>query len=163
MEMYAYIDEAGDDGTGGKGTKWFIMAALIANQEDATALGNVYQSIRQRINLQVNKPIHWSELTHLRKKAVTEELINPNFSICSVLVDTQHPDIVNTSPKLNGRRLYFYTFRDCRKKPVQTMICYSGDAGFVKNLSCPLYQVIITSFLRVVLLLFGPVPRRLTG
>ena len=35
--------------------------------------------------------------------------------------------------------------------------------GFVKNPSCPLYQVIITSFFRVVLLFFGPVPRRLTG
>ena len=49
------------------------------------------------------------------------------------------------------------------EKPVQTMICYSGDAGFVKNPSCPLYQVIITSFFRVALLFFGPVPRRLTG
>jgi hypothetical protein len=47
--------------------------------------------------------------------------------------------------------------RDCRKKPVKTMISYSGDAGFFKNPSCSLYQVIITSFFRVVSLLFSPV------
>jgi len=35
------------------------------------------------------------------------------------------------------------------------IICYSGDAGFVKNPSCPLYQVIITSFFRVVFAFSG--------
>jgi len=111
MEMYTYIDEAGDEGIGGKGTKWFVLTALIANQEEATSLGYTYQRIRQRINLSASKPLHWSELSHPRKKAVVEELTSSSFSICSVLVDTQHPDIVNTSPKLMGRRLYFYTFR----------------------------------------------------
>jgi len=32
MEMYAYIDESGDEGIGGKGTKWLIITAMIANQ-----------------------------------------------------------------------------------------------------------------------------------
>jgi len=49
------------------------------------------------------------------------------------------------------------------KSLLKQWFSYSGDAGFVKNPSCPLYQVIITSFFRVVLLFFGPVPRRLTG
>jgi hypothetical protein len=30
--MYAYIDESGDDGIGGKGTKWFVITVLIASQ-----------------------------------------------------------------------------------------------------------------------------------
>ena len=74
MEMYAYIDESGDDGTGGKGTKWFVITALIASQEEATALGYAYQRIKQRINLGDDKVLHWSELSHPRKKAVVEEL-----------------------------------------------------------------------------------------
>ena len=111
MEMYAYIDESGDDGTGGKGTKWFILTAIITNQEEATTLGNTYHRIKQRINLATDKVLHWSDLSHPRKKAVIEELANYDFSICSVLVDTQHQDVVNTSPKLRGRRLYFYIFR----------------------------------------------------
>lgn len=126
MEMYAYIDEAGDDGIGGKGTKWFVVTAMIANQENASALGYAYQRIRQRIDLHVNKPLHWSELSHLRKKAIIEELVKYNFSICSVLVDTQHPDIVNTSPKLKGRRLYFYTFR----RLVERITWYCDDKGY---------------------------------
>jgi len=110
MEMYAYIDESGDEGIGGKGTKWFVVTALIASQEEAAALGYAYHRIKKRINLDANKVLHWSELSHPRKKAVVEELANHDFSICSVLVDTQHQDIVNTSLKLGGR-LYFYTFR----------------------------------------------------
>ena len=122
--MYAYIDESGDDGTGGKGTKWFVITALIASQEEATALGYAYLRIKQRINLDTDKVLHWSELSHPRKKAVIEELANNDFSICSVLVDTQHQDIVNTS--LKGKRLYFYTFR----RLVERITWYCADKGY---------------------------------
>jgi len=126
MEMYAYIDESGDEGIGGKGTKWFVITALIASQEEATILGYTYHQIKRRINLADNKPLHWYELSHPRKKAVIEELANNDFSICSVLVDTQHQDIVNTSPKLAGRRLYFYTFR----RLVERITWYCDDKGY---------------------------------
>ena len=89
MEMHAYIDDSGDEGVGGKGTKWFVITALIASQEEATALGCAYRWIRQRINLDANKVLHWSGLSHPREKAVVEELSNNDFSVCSVLVDTQ--------------------------------------------------------------------------
>ena len=98
MEKYAYIDESGDEGIGGKGTKWFVLGAIIASQEEATSLGYTYQQIKSRINWSATKPLHWAELSHPRKKAVIDELANSNFTICSVLVDTQHPDIVNTTP-----------------------------------------------------------------
>jgi hypothetical protein len=124
MEMYAYIDESGDEGIGGKGTKWFVITALIASQEEATALGYTYHRIKQRINLGADKVLHWSELSHPRKKAVVEELANNDFSICSVLVDTQHQDIVNTS--LKGKRLYFYTFR----RLVERITWYCDDKGY---------------------------------
>ncbi len=110
-EFYAYIDESGDEGTGGKGTKWFVITALIASQDEATALGSTYHRLKQRIDLSADKVLHWAELSHPRKKAVIEELANSNFTICTVLMDTQHPDIVNTNPKLKGKRLYFYAFR----------------------------------------------------
>jgi len=125
MEMYAYIDESGDEGIGGKGTKWFVVTALIASQEEATALGYAYHRIKQRINLGADKVLHWSELSHPRKKAVVEELDNNDFSICSVLVDTQHQDIINTSLKLGGR-LYFYTFR----RLVERITWYCDDKGY---------------------------------
>ena len=124
MEMYAYIDESGDEGVGGKGTKWFVITALIVSQEEATALGHTYHRIKQRINLGTDKVLHWSELSHPRKKAVVEELANHDFSICSVLVDTQHQDIVNTS--LKGKRLYFYTFR----RLVERITWYCDDKGY---------------------------------
>lgn len=125
MEMYAYIDESGDEGIGGKGTKWFIITALIADQEGATALGYTYHRIKQRIDLATDRVLHWAELSHPRKKAVVEELASNNFSICSVLVDTQHQDIINTNPKLSGGRLYFYAFR----RLVERITWYCDDLG----------------------------------
>lgn len=125
-QFYAYIDESGDEGTGGKGTKWFVVTALIASQEEATALGHAYHRIKQRISLNIDKVLHWAELNHLRKKAVIEELANNSFSICSVLVDTQHQDIVNTSLKLGGGRLYFYAFRQL----VERITWYCDDKGY---------------------------------
>ena len=125
MEMYAYIDESGDEGTGGKGTKWFVITALITSQEEATVLGYTYQRIKQRINLGADKVLHWYELNHSRRKAVIEELANNDFSICSALVDTQHQDIVNTSLKLGGR-LYFYTFRQL----VERITWYCNSKGY---------------------------------
>jgi hypothetical protein len=61
-----------------------------------------------------------------KKKAVVEELINSSFTFCSIMVDTQHPDIVNTSPKLRGRRLYFYTFR----RLVERITWYCDDKAY---------------------------------
>lgn len=124
-ELYAYIDEAGDEGIGGKGTKWFIVTALIASQAEATALGNAYQQIRQRIGLKPGKPLHWVELSHARRKAVIHELSKMSFCFSSIVVDTQHPDIVNTRPKLSGRRLYFYAFGQL----VERITWYCDDKG----------------------------------
>lgn len=123
--MYAYIDEAGDEGTGGKGTKWFVIAALIASQEEATALGFAYQRIGQRINLRPGKTLHWADLSHARKKAAIDELAGMSFCMAAVLVDTEHEDIVNTSPQLRGRRLYFYAFRQL----VERVTWYCDDKG----------------------------------
>jgi len=124
-EFYAYIDESGDEGTGGKGTQWFAITALIASQEEATTLGYTYRKIKQRINLDIDKVLHWAELSHLRKKAVIRELTDSDFTFCSVLVDTHHPDIVETEPRLKGRRLYFYAFRQL----VERISWYCDDKG----------------------------------
>jgi len=43
-----------------------------------------------------------------------------------VLADTQHQDIVNTSPKLKGKRLYFYTFR----RLVERITWYCDNKGY---------------------------------
>lgn len=110
QEMSAYIDEAGDEGIDGKGTKWFIISALILSQAEASALGETYQRIRQRIKLVPGKPLHWVELSHARRKAVMNELSKIEFCFSSIVVNTRHQDIVRAIPKLSGRRLYFHAF-----------------------------------------------------
>ena len=107
QEMAAYIDEAGDEGIGGKGTKWFIITALIVSHAEASALGETYQRIRQRIELKSGKPLHWVELSHVRRKAVIDELSKREFCFSSIVVNT-HQDIVSSGLNLSGTGLYFH-------------------------------------------------------
>jgi len=126
MEMDAYIDESGDAGIGGKGTKWFIITAMIVNAKEASELGETYIKIRNKIKIGQTKPLHWTSLSHPRKKALIDILKEKDFSFCSVIVDTEHVDIVNTYPKLSGRRLYHYSFRQL----VERVTWYCDDRGY---------------------------------
>ncbi len=123
-EFYAYIDESGDEGVG-KGSKWFILAALITDQKQSSDLGQVYNRIIKRIELHAGKPLHWAELSHARKKAVIEELATHQFTFCSIAVDTQHPEIVNSKPRLQGRKLYYYSF----SLLVERITWYCNESG----------------------------------
>jgi|GEM_PF-2405599 len=123
-EYYAYIDESGDEGVG-KGSKWFILTALITTQKESTELGQAYHKIIERIELPPGKPLHWAELNHSRKKAATEEIANLSFTFCCVAFDTQHPEITSSKPQLRGRKLYYFAFALL----VERITWYCNEAG----------------------------------
>lgn len=108
-EFIAYIDESGDEGIG-RGSQWFVLAAAIVELGKANSqLGQKLEEIKkQRIALKKDV-MHWSELSHPRKQAVSQELASQPFTICAVAVDTSHPRMQGTT--LLGGRLYFYAFR----------------------------------------------------
>ena len=97
----------------------------LVNQGEASILGETYQVIKQRIGIENDKPLHWVDYSHARKKAIIDELAQCSFIFCTVLVDTEHSDIVNTNPQLKGKRLYFYTFRHL----VERITWYCDDQG----------------------------------
>ena len=107
-EYHAYIDESGDEGIGGKGSRWFMLAAVVTEAQKGPALADGLRRIRARIKLKT-RVMHWTNLSHPRKLAVCEEIAKEDVMICAVLVDTLHPKMVQTT--LVSGRLYFYAFR----------------------------------------------------
>ena len=107
-EFFAYIDESGDEGVN-RGRQWFAVAAVIveAGQENSQ-LGQTLAQVKQTINLR-KLVLHWTDLSHPRKLAVSQGLAQAKITSCVVLVDTWHPRIQSST--LLGGKMYFYAFR----------------------------------------------------
>lgn len=127
-EFFAYIDESGDEGVN-RGRQWFAVAAVIveAGQENSQ-LGQTLAQVKQTINLR--KPVlHWTDLSHPRKLAVSQGLAQAKITSCVVLVDTWHPRIQSST--LLGGKMYFYAFRWLVERisgtaPIDRVVAESG-------------------------------------
>lgn len=88
-ECTVYIDESGDLGAS-KGTKWFVLTAVIVDKEDEPAIRQTISSIRSRLNI---RTIHFREIRDFsRKSYVVRELAKHNFTYMNVLFDTYKYD-----------------------------------------------------------------------
>ena len=85
-----YIDEAGDLGIN-RGTKWFVLSAVIVDKSAEPSIRNKISQIRTRLN--VNE-IHLRNTKDYNKRAfIVRELNSEEFTYMSVLVDTSKFDI----------------------------------------------------------------------
>ena len=77
-----YIDEAGDLGIR-RGTKWFVMSAVIVNVGDEPAIRDTIKAIRNKFNL---REIHLRKMNDFYKTAyIVKELHKHPFVISNVL------------------------------------------------------------------------------
>lgn len=62
MPYTAYIEESGDEGLG-KGSRWFIVGAVIVNKSKDLVVSRCIVEIKQKFRLQPpNSPIHWCNI-----------------------------------------------------------------------------------------------------
>lgn len=84
-EYSVYIDEAGDLGFG-RGTRWFIITAVIVDKKDEPSIRAKLSQIKNRLNV---KSIHFRELHDFNKKSfIVREIKNENFTYINVIADT---------------------------------------------------------------------------
>lgn len=85
-----YIDEAGDLGIN-RGTKWFVLSAVIVEKNCEARIRSRLSAIKTRLNIQ---QIHLRKIADFYKRAlVVRELNGENFVYMNVLVDTSKFDI----------------------------------------------------------------------
>lgn len=80
-----YIDEAGDLGFN-RGTKWFVLSAVIVLKSDEAAIRQKMTAIKNRLNVQ---EIHLRKITDFQKRAyAVRELSGESFVYTNIVVDT---------------------------------------------------------------------------
>ena len=80
-----YIDESGDLGYQ-RGTKWFVLSAVIVDKQDEPLVRGTIEKIRSRLNI---KEIHVRKITDFYKRAyIVKELNDMPFIYSNVIVDT---------------------------------------------------------------------------
>lgn len=91
MEYNIYIDESGDEGIK-RGSRWFIMSAVIVEKSYDTLLANKIIEIKKCLNLKKNEQLHWTKLSKCdnKKEYIIDELENQNFKIIHVAIDTNN-------------------------------------------------------------------------
>jgi hypothetical protein len=111
MPYRAYIEEAGDEGLG-RGSRWFIVGAVLVETSQDLALSRSVDTIRAQFKLQPpGAPLHWRKIKHTSIRRGIIDLLQPfDFRLSFVICDTQHPAIQTSSLRGCGR-LYFYLAR----------------------------------------------------
>ena len=84
-----YIDEAGDLGCQ-RGTRWFVLSAVIVNKKDEPQIRAKLSQIRTRLNV---NSVHLRTLTDFYRRAfVSREINEEDFTYVNIIVDTNKLD-----------------------------------------------------------------------
>lgn len=112
-----YIDEAGDLGIG-RGTRWFVLSAVIVAKEDESAIREKMGQIKNRLNV---REIHLRKISEFPKRAfIVRELSSQNYTYINILVDTTKFDKAKIPDPLKAYIMF-------------VNICWSGCHCFWKN------------------------------
>ena len=85
-----YIDEAGDLGIG-KGTRWFVLSAVLVHKPSEPQIRLKMEQIRNRLNV---KEIHLRKIQDFYKRGlIVRELNQMDFVYMNILVDTNKFDV----------------------------------------------------------------------
>lgn len=84
-----YIDEAGDLGSG-RGTKWFVISAVIVERQKERQIRQTMNAIKGRLNVQ---EIHLRKIAdYYRRAYLVNELNNEEFTYVNIIADTDKLD-----------------------------------------------------------------------
>lgn len=94
--------KAGDEGIK-RGSKWFILTAIIVPKDYDLTLSNKIVKIKNELNMSRKEQLHWNKILKYDKKIkIIYDLISENFKIIHVAINTYE---IN---KLKSKDLYPY-------------------------------------------------------
>lgn len=101
-EYNVYIDESGDEGIN-KGSKYFILTALILDKEKDLKISKEVDIIKENLEMKKERQLHWVDIKGFpNKKMIMETVSKLDVTIINIVVDT-------TSIKfLPSKDIYFF-------------------------------------------------------
>ena len=122
--MHAYIDESGDPGTYGKGSRWLVFGCVMVAESDVARVDSGVQAVRNRANPQSGKHLHFRDLSHDDKVGALNLIAEMPWTGIVVASDTTRTQV--TDPQL------FYDFTAVHV--VQRVLDYAGELGESANI-----------------------------
>lgn len=112
MDFNCYIDEAGDEGIETGGSRWFILGALIVQQDLDFQTSTMAERIKKAFGKKNEWVIHWSKIRkHDQKRYICKELQTEQWVFACVATDKTHPFITQSRGLREKGVLYFYSTR----------------------------------------------------
>ena len=101
-EFNVYIDESGDEGIN-KGSKYFILTALIVSKEKDLETSKKVDEIKTNLEIDIKKQLHWKLLKGAPNKLMIMHYVSKmDVNIINVIVNTSEMKYINSS------NIYFY-------------------------------------------------------
>lgn len=97
-EYAVYIDESGDLGIG-KGTRWFVISAIVVQKDEEPLLRSAVSNIKNKLNLNC---VHFRNIREFQKRLyIVKQIYNLPFTTINVIVDTSKWDLRDSEQAYN--------------------------------------------------------------
>ncbi len=107
-EYNVYIDESGDEGIR-KGSKYFILTAIIVDKDKDLETAKSVDKIKQNLEMSIKQQLHWKLLKGLPNKNMIMEIVGGlDLTIINVIVDTKSIKFIPSSNIYNHFSGYLY-------------------------------------------------------
>lgn len=109
--MEAYIDESGDEGTDGRGTRWLTFGAVCVSDKDVQTLAALVEASCKTLGGGAHRDIHFNRLTHDDRKGVVNLLALEEAPWTGIVVASDTSRIQPGSALRYPRYQYNYALR----------------------------------------------------
>ena len=107
-EYNIYIDESGDEGIK-KGSKYFILTALIIDKEKDLETAKNVDIIKHNLEMDIKKQLHWKLIKGLPNKNMIMDIVGTlDITIINVIVDTKCIRLIPSNNIYNYFSGYLY-------------------------------------------------------
>jgi len=107
-EYNVYIDESGDEGIN-KGSKYFILTAIIVEKEKDLEISKKVDEIKENLEMNIKSQLHWKLIKgYPNKKMIMETVKNLDIKIINVIVDTKCIKMIPSNNIYNYFSGYLY-------------------------------------------------------
>lgn len=87
-EYNVYIDESGDEGIK-RGSKYFILTALIVDKEKDLEVSKNVDEIKNKLNIDIKSQLHWKNIKGYRKKLMIMKTVEESdVTLINIIIDT---------------------------------------------------------------------------
>lgn len=107
-EYNVYIDESGDEGIK-KGSKYFILTAIIVEKEKDLEISKNVDTIKETLEMNTKSQLHWKLIKGLPNKNMIMDIVsNIDLTIINVIVDTKCIELIPSNNIYNFFSGYLY-------------------------------------------------------